>query len=358
MPNIVLGQGVNLERVELPSIRVAVTEQCNLRCQYCPVGGDSVAMQSGRLAEEQLQEILGVALEQGFANYSFTGGEPLISAEMAARTSRLAQYVNTRKAELGLYGYTKLNTNGARLIDFQEEVDEGGFSELKISLDTLSPETFTAVTKRSEAVFNKTIEGIMAYAGRIAVRLQMVVGSFNAHEVPSMIDFCRNHRLSLKIFDVSPCDDALAGSAQYAIDGYVPLDVYKAMLEADYGRPLIRFSKGGYGHPKRVYTTPENTQIELRDSAQGTHYSADLCSSCPKYPCSEGMSNMVIAADGHLRFCREGGRGQTLPSQAEQGGLLPSDKIKENLAKAAGYFATANFQTAVSSRIPIGRPLC
>src|SRR3989344_3077510 len=143
-------QEVSIDQIELPAIRVAVTEQCNLRCQYCPTDGDSVEMQSGRLVDDQFEEVLGVALEQGFPHYSFTGGEPLISPQMAARTSRLAQYVNARKAELGLVGYTKLNTNGARLIDFQDEVDSAGFSELKISLDTLNPETFTAVTKRSE----------------------------------------------------------------------------------------------------------------------------------------------------------------------------------------------------------------
>ena len=343
--------------VELPAIRVAVTETCNLRCQYCPTDGDSVEMQSGRLTDDQFEDVLAVALEQGFPHYSFTGGEPLISMQMAARTSRLAQYVNARKAELGLEGYTKLNTNGARLIDFQEEVDSAGFSELKISLDTLNPETFTAVAKRSEAVFDKTIEGILAYTGRIPIRIQMVVGSFNAHEVPDMIAFCRQQGLSLKIFDITSYDNALAGSADYALSGYVPLAGYREMLETKYGEPFIKHSKGGYGHPKRVYTTPEGTQIEVRDNAQGTHFSADLCGSCPNYPCSEGISNIVIASDGHLRFCREGGKDQTIPSQVEGGGLVSFTELRANFAKAAGYFATANFQTEVSKRIPIRLPL-
>ena len=338
--------------VKLPAIRVALTETCNLRCQYCPTDGDSVDMQSGRLTDDQFEEVLGVALEQGFPHYSFTGGEPLVSEQMAIRTRRLARYVNTRKAELGLKGYTKLNTNGARLIDFQEEVDSAGFSELKISLDTLNPETFTAIAKRGKVIFDKTIEGIMAYSGRIPIRIQMVVSSLNIQEVPDMIAFCRNHGLSLKLFDITSYDNALAGSADYALSAYVPLTGYREMLEAEYGKPFIRQSKGGYGHPKRVYTTPENTQIEIRDSSQGTHFSADLCGSCPIYPCSEGISNIVIASDGHLRFCREGGKDQTIALQVEEGGLVSLSEIRNNLAIATGYFVGAKFQTTVSKRIP------
>lgn len=313
---------------EMPAIRVAVTERCNLQCQYCPTDGDSVEMQAKRLSDEQFEDILGVALEQGFPHYSFTGGEPLLSPATAERTRRLATFVNTSKEQLGLGGYTKLNTNGARLLDFRDEVEAAGFDELKISLDTLRSETFTEVARQGEAVFDKTVEGILEFSEKIPIRIQMVVGSFNVDEVEDMVSFCRSNGLGLKLFDITSYDNALAGSADYAMAGYVPLDNYRDQLETEFGEPYIKHSKGGFGHPKRVYTTPQGTQIEVRDNAQGTHFSSKLCDSCPNYPCSEGVSNIVIASDGHLRFCREGGQDQTLTSQSSLGELLEAKDLE------------------------------
>lgn len=342
---------------DLPAIRVAVTELCNLKCQYCPTDGDSVQMQKDRLSDDDFENILDIALEQGFTHYSFTGGEPLLSATTAERTRRLATHVNVRKDELKLDGYTKLNTNGARLVDFEDEVASSGFSELKISLDTLKPKTFQAVTRRNEAVFDKTVAGIELFAGRIPIRIQMVVGKHNKDEVDNMISFCRERGLSLKLFDITSYDTALAGSAEYATSSYIPLDTYRKQLEAEYGQPFIRNAKGGFGHPKRVYTTPEGTEIEVRDNMLGTHFSKELCGSCPNYPCAEGISNIVIASDGHLRFCREGGTDQTIPSQSENSGLYSPQELREHFARAAGFFAAAEYQPAGSKRIPVRIPL-
>lgn len=347
----------DLQLDEMPAIRVAVTERCNLQCQYCPADGDSVEMQANRLSDDQFEDILSVALDRGFPHYSFTGGEPLLSPATAEKTHHLATFVNAKKEELGLVGYTKLNTNGARLIDFKDEVETAGFDELKISLDTLRPETFTEVTRQSKDIFDKTIKGILEFSGKVPIRIQMVVGSFNRNEVEDMISFCRSNGLGLKLFDITSYDNALAGSAEYAMAGYVPLSDYRERLEAEFGEPFIKHSKGGFGHPKRVYTTAEGTHIEVRDNAQGTHFSSQLCGSCPNYPCSEGISNIVIASDGHLRFCREGGQEQTLRSQDDSGELLGLDRLEANFMGAIGYFATASFQTAVSKRIPVRIPL-
>jgi molybdenum cofactor biosynthesis enzyme MoaA len=357
MTEFQLPQEATIKTRDLPAIRVAVTELCNLKCQYCPTDGDSVQMQKARMSDDQFEGVLDMALEQGFPHYSFTGGEPLLSPSTTERTRRLASFVNNKKDELGLSGYTKLNTNGARLVDFEDEVVSAGFTELKVSLDTLKPETFQEVARRGKDIFDKTIDGIELFAGRIPIRIQMVVGNYNKDEVKDMIAFCREKGISLKLFDITSYDNALAGSGDYAMAGYVPLDGYRDQLEAAYGEPFIRNSKGGYGHPKRVYTTPEGTEIEVRDNAQGTHFAKDLCGSCPSYPCSEGISNIVVASDGHLRFCREGGADQTIPSQNEKGELYSAQELREHFARAAGIFAAAAYQKTVSKRIPVRIPL-
>src|SRR4051794_318430 len=88
----------------LPAIRVAVTEVCNLRCQYCPEDGDSVQMQACGLNNEGFETLLTAACEVGFKSFSFTGGDPLATPEAARRTFILAQLVNRIREGLG---YTK-----------------------------------------------------------------------------------------------------------------------------------------------------------------------------------------------------------------------------------------------------------
>ncbi len=325
--------------MELPSIRVAVTEQCNLRCDYCPEGGDSVTMQAERIARDELERIVGAALEVGFTNFSLTGGEPLLSDTTAETTFALAQLINATRPRSS--GYTKLNTNGANLLDYYEGVKAAGFDELKISLDSLRADIFTKISHRNRQVFDKTIEGILRAKNEIPIRLQTVVGRYNIDEIPDMIQFCIDNGLDIKLFDLSSYDNALAGSSHFADFNFVSLaDIEKNLLE-QYGTPEIKLAVGGVGHAKKVYRTPEGTAIELRDSTEAAHYSDSLCGDCARYMCQDGLCNIVIAADGHIQLCREGGIGQTIQTRDNDGRLGSDVQLKEALAKAAAIFYQA-----------------
>ncbi|OGL21473.1 hypothetical protein A2707_05560 [Candidatus Saccharibacteria bacterium RIFCSPHIGHO2_01_FULL_45_15] len=328
------------ETFRYPSVRVAVTENCNLRCEYCPSDGDSVEMQSNALETEGFKQILKEAVEVGFTDFSFTGGEPLLTPQTAQRTFDLADFVNElRDDESG--GYTKLNTNGAHLLRYQDEIVTTGFTELKVSLDTLDPATFRSLAKRGEKVFQDTVDGIMALKDEVPIRLQTVVGKYNIDQIPDMIDFCAENNIDIKLFDISRYDNALSGSAAFANDNYISLEAISTALEYRYGTAEIKYAVGGYGHPKKVFTTSSGTKIEIRDTSPSAHYSSELCQSCPNYQCQDGLCNLVIAADGHIRFCREGGVDQTIPSHDTDGALMTPQAIRLNLAKAAGIFSAA-----------------
>jgi molybdenum cofactor biosynthesis enzyme MoaA len=324
----------------LPSIRVAVTETCNLRCDYCPTDGDSVEMKNGALDTDGFENMITAAIDVGFTDFSFTGGEPLLSDRTADRTFQLAHLAKDLRTEKGSEGYTKLNTNGANLLRYQDGVVCAGFDELKVSLDTLNPATFKELARRNEKVFDATLQGILAVKDEVPVRLQTVVGKYNIDELPQMLAFCIEHGLDIKLFDISRYDNALAGSGNFADMNYVSLDTVSQILEEQYGEPAIKYAVGGYGHAKKVFTSPEGTRIEIRDTSKSAQYSPDLCESCPNYMCQDGLCNLVIAADGHIRFCREGGAEQTIPTQTERGIKSP-DELKSDFLKAAGIFALA-----------------
>lgn len=311
-------------------------------------------MQSGHLDTNGFEKILTTAVDVGFTNFSFTGGEPLLTSETSERTFRLASLVNTLRAAKGTEGYTKLNTNGANLLRYKEGVFEAGFDELKVSLDTLDPATFSHVTKRSGKVLHRTIEGILTVKDEVPVRLQTVVGKYNIGELPEMIHFCIDNGLDIKLFDLSRYDNALAGSGAFADENYVSLKDMALMLEDRYGKPATKYAVGGYGHAKKVFTTSEHTSIEIRDTSESAHYSPDVCEECPKYMCQDGLCNLVIAADGHMRFCREGGVDQTISLKDKRGTLKTSEQLRSEFVKAAGIFATSK---AIKRQIQPVRPL-
>lgn len=327
--------------ISLPSVRVAVTDVCNEHCSYCPTAGDSVEMQLDELDDTGFGQLVDTAIELGFSDYSITGGEPLVSDKTAQRTFMLARLINERRELAGRTGYTKLNTNGANLLRYQEDIRSTGFTELKVSLDSLNPETFQNLNGRGEKVLDATVAGILALKDHVPIRLQTVVGAYNVAEIPDMLQFCRSNGLDIKLFDISRYDNALAGSVQFWVDNYVPLAGITSDLQQQYGDPQIKYAVGGYGHPKRVFTTPEDTKIEVRDTSISAQYSSELCDGCPKYPCQDGLCNVVIAADGHIRFCREGGEEQTILTRDNAGQLLSAEVIRQQFVRAAGIFAAA-----------------
>ncbi|MCA9342103.1 radical SAM protein [Candidatus Saccharibacteria bacterium] len=323
----------------LPSVRVAVTEQCNLRCDYCPLAGDSVEMQRERLDYTGLERLVCAALDVGFTNFSFTGGEPLLTDNTADTTFRLAELVNAKRSPSD--GYTKLNTNGANLLRFYDGLIGAGFDELKISLDSLRADTFTKLSHRSKRTFDKTLEGILKVKDSIPVRLQTVVGKYNEDEIPAMIQFCIENGLDIKLFDLSSYDNALSGSRCFADDNFVSLSAIANELQEQYGEPVIKYAVGNVGHPKKVFTTPEGTRIELRDTTKLAHYSSELCRNCPNYMCQDGLCNIVIAADGHIQMCREGGAEQTISLCNTDNNPKNDAQLRTALAAAASIFSAA-----------------
>jgi len=329
-----------------------------MRCSYCPTDGDSVEMQAERLESGELERMVEAAVDAGFTDFSITGGEPLLNDQTARQAFHLARFIGEARATRSLSGYTKLNTNGANLLRYKNEIVEAGFDELKVSLDTLDPATFKALNGRSQRVLDATIDGILALRSHVPIRLQTVVGKYNAEVLPDLLHFCRSNGLDIKLFDMSRYDNALAGSGRFCDDNYVPLGPISAELQRELGSPSVKYAVGGYGHPKQVFATPEGTRIELRDTALSAHYSSELCESCPKYMCQDGLCNLVIASDGHIRFCREGGKDQTLPTRSEAGQLLPIEAIRQQFMHAAGIFAAARSVGSVERQAqPIRRLL-
>jgi cyclic pyranopterin phosphate synthase len=150
-------------------LRISVTDRCNLRCVYCmPLGGVCPLSHDDILRYEEINTIARAAAEMGIDKIRLTGGEPLVRAGLPDLVRMLAS--------IGTINDISLTTNGTLLARYAAELKEAGLNRVNISLDSLKPERFKAIT-RSDTKLADVLEGIEAArgVGLVPVKLNMVV---------------------------------------------------------------------------------------------------------------------------------------------------------------------------------------
>jgi len=133
-------------------LRVSVTDRCNLRCAYCmPADGLAWLPRSEILTFEEIERVARVCVERfGFDGIRITGGEPTVRAHLPVLVAKLAA--------LGVD--LSMTTNGVTLAGMAAELRRAGLGRVNVSLDSLRPDRFAALTRRDE--LPAVIEGIDA----------------------------------------------------------------------------------------------------------------------------------------------------------------------------------------------------
>ena len=141
----------------LKSLRLSVTDRCNLRCSYCMPEEDSVWLpREDVLTFEEMATLTGYFTDLGVDKVRLTGGEPLLRRDLPRLIRLLLQNHNIQEIAL--------TTNGILLPDQAEALYEAGLHRVTVSLDTLRPERFRQLTRRDE--YARVLEGIES-VGRV-----------------------------------------------------------------------------------------------------------------------------------------------------------------------------------------------
>ncbi len=182
-------------------LRISLTDRCNLRCTYCmPAEGLDWMPDDQLLSDAELIRLITIAVTQlGVEELRFTGGEPLLR--------RGLEEVLRASAQLAPRPEISLTTNGIGLDRRADALVEAGVDRLNVSLDTLRPDRFKAITGRDR--LSDVLVGMAAAkaAGLEPVKINSVLmRGVNDDEAVDLLRFASDHGYELRFIEQMPLD--------------------------------------------------------------------------------------------------------------------------------------------------------
>ena len=248
-------------------LRVSVTDRCDLRCVYCMSEDMTFLPKPEVLSLEELERLCAAFIRLGTNKIRITGGEPLVRRDVMTLFRRLGTRIGPHTGQ-GLRELT-LTTNGSQLTRYAEDLFAAGVRRINVSLDTLDPATFAAVTRWGK--LEKTLDGIFAAkAAGLAVKINAVaLKGVNEDAFDDMLAWCGQYGFDLCLIETMPLGE-IDGQR---IDQYLPLSQVRARLRRRWTLEETDYRTGG---PARYFTVAE-TGGRIGFITPMTH---NFCESC------------------------------------------------------------------------------
>jgi cyclic pyranopterin phosphate synthase len=259
-------------------LRVSVTDRCDLRCFYCMSEDMTFLPKADLLTLEELDRLCSAFITKGVRKLRLTGGEPLVRRNVMSLVRSLSRHLDS-----GALNELTLTTNGSQLARFASELRDRGVRRINVSLDTLDPAKFRAITRWGD--LDKVLAGIeAARSAGLGVKINAVaLKNMNEDEIPSLMQWAHGNGMALTLIEVMPMGEIGEGR----IDQYVPLSLVRARLAQQYTLTDLDENSGG---PAR-YVRVGETGGKLGFITPMTH---NFCESC---------NRVRITCTGTLHTC-------------------------------------------------------
>jgi cyclic pyranopterin phosphate synthase len=244
-------------------LRVSVTDRCDLRCVYCMAEDMSFLPKAEILSLEELDRLCGAFIRTGVTKIRITGGEPLVRRDVMTLFRALGARLGQGLDEL------TVTTNGTLLPKYAEDLARAGVRRINVSLDTLDPARFTAITRWGK--IDKTLDGVFAakQAG-LAIKINTVaLKGTNEDEFDRILAWCGEHGFDLCLIETMPLGD-IGGDRT---GQYLPLSLVRSRLRKNWTLTDTDYQTGG---PARYMTVAETGQ-RIGFITPMTH---NFCESC------------------------------------------------------------------------------
>ena len=208
----------------LRNLRLSVTDRCNLRCQYCMPEQDYVWLpRADVLRFEEISRLVDVFIACGVDRVRLTGGEPLLRRDLPALVRMLASK--------GRLEDIALTTNGILLGQQARALREAGLGRVTVSLDTLQPDRFTALTRfDAHADVIDAVRVAREIFGHVKLD-SVIVRGVNDDEIVAHVEYAKAVEAEIRFVEYMD----VGGATTWAIGKVVSRREILATLERTYG---------------------------------------------------------------------------------------------------------------------------
>ena len=260
------------------SLRISVTDACNIRCRYCmPAHVQGFMPLDHLMPFDAIERVVRVLASAGVRKVRLTGGEPLMRPALHELVERVSSIAGLEQIAI--------TTNGMLLADSMSKLVSAGLTHINISLDTLREEAFQRLSRRNG--LDRVMAGIdAAVASGLPVRLNAVLlRDINLDDCVPLVEFAIERGVTIRFIEFMPLDADRGWSQSQVVSG----GELKARLESVFG-PMRPRSHADPSQPSRDYDFLNRSgTVGFIDPV-----SEPFCGNC---------NRLRLTADGKFRNC-------------------------------------------------------
>ncbi|MCC9644442.1 GTP 3',8-cyclase MoaA [Rhodopirellula sp. JC740] len=264
------------------SLRISITDRCNIRCYYCMPEHDAEFLpRSGVLTFEEIRRLATLMVHRcGVRDIRLTGGEPLVRRDCVDLVRMLASIDGLDDLSM--------TTNGMLLADHAAALRDAGLRRLNISIDTLDETLFQKITRRPGV--EKVVAGIDAAiaAGFESIKLNaLAIRNLSETQLVSLVRFAVARGVVLRFIEFMPLDSDRAWRTENVLSG----DECLRILSNAFG-PIESIGRDTPSAPAESFTV----------TSEGRQGTIGIIRSVTRPFCGD-CNRLRLTADGGLRNC-------------------------------------------------------
>ncbi|MDF3053787.1 MAG: cyclic pyranopterin phosphate synthase MoaA, partial [Geminicoccaceae bacterium] len=289
------------------SLRISVTDRCNMRCRYCMPEDEYVWLpRESILSFEEIERLVSVFSGLGVHKIRLTGGEPLLRHGLPTLVGMLRRQPALTDIAL--------TTNGILLARHAAELRAAGLGRVTVSLDTLRPERMLEFARSPR--HGDVLQGIAA-AREVGLPVKLnsvVIRGYNEDEIVDLVEYGRTAGAEVRFIEYMD----VGGATGWSMEQVVSRTEILSLLARRYG-PIHPLQEGDWA-PADRYMLPDGTTVGIIAST-----TAPFCRTCDR---------ARLTADGTWLLCLYGETGLDLREALRTG--LPDEEIAQRIANGWG----------------------
>jgi len=260
-------------------VRISLIDKCNLNCIYCnPVNSNKHFYRNNELlTDDEIIRLINILVRNlGVKKIRFTGGEPLIRKDILHILRNISELKKDFPLSLGI------TTNGTELEKNLHSLYDCGIDYLNISLDTLQPQRFIAITGKS--LFEQTLQSIYLAEKMNFKKVKVnavIINKINDDELIEFVEYFKNLDVELRFIEFMPF-----GSNEWQKDGFVSAEEMKNKIQTAF----------------KLVKLEDDNRIADNYAVAGYKCKVGFISSISNHFC-DSCNRLRITATGKIKLC-------------------------------------------------------